>query len=300
MLRLACHAMGTRFELLLVGSDEQQLHSIGQEALGEIQALERQLSRFSPSSEISRINRNAFQRPVRTEPQLFALLQRCRRFWERTGGAFDPTAGPLLQAWGWDRKSGRIPSSSVLQGALAQVGMDKVELDADQRRVRFLSRGMSFDLGAVGKGYALDRAALILREHGLSQALLHGGTSSILALGAGPSGEAWRIGVADPRSPDLSLAQLQLKDEAIGVSGQHLQSLQAGDASIGHIIDPRSGRPADGLLLAASRCASACEADALSTAFLCLGFDSEEAARPCNPVLAAWEEEGQVRTWSSN
>lgn len=260
--------MKCRFELVLFGPGKR-LQAIAHEALVGVRALDHQLSFFSPHSEIAAINRSAALRPVSVEPRLFELLRRCREIWELTEGAFDPTVGPLLEIWGWTRRKGRLPENEEIRQALSKVGMHRVDLNAAKCTVRFEREGMSLNLGSVGKGYALDRAAEILHEHGIDQALIHGGTSSVRALGRPPGETAWKVALEDPRRQGRSLASFPLHDKCLGVSGGHLQSLQAGKRRYGHVLDPASGRPAESALLAAVVTGSAADADAFSTALLC-------------------------------
>ena len=264
----ARQAMRCRFELVLFGPG-RHLQAIAQESLQEVSALDDQLNFFSPRSEIAAINRCAAQRAVPVEAQLFELLCRCREIWELTQGAFDPTVGPLLEIWGWTRREGRLPEEEEIRQALSCVGMQRVELDPAKRTVRFEQEGMSLNLGSVGKGYALDRAAEVLREHGIEKALIHGGTSSVCALGSPPGQPNWKVDLEDPRQPGNSLGSLALRDQCLGVSGSQLQSLQADGQRYGHVLDPASGRPADAALLAAVVTGSAADADAFSTALLC-------------------------------
>lgn len=265
----ARQAMKCRFEVVLFGSDQRRLQAVAQEALDEVSALDEQLNFFSHRSEISAINRTAAQRPVPVEPQLFDLLLRCREIWELTEGAFDPTVGPLLETWGWIRRQGRLPSDQEIRQAVSKVGMHRVQLDRAARTILFEREGMSINLASVGKGYALDRSREILREQGIESAFIHGGTSSACALGRPPGESGWKIDLDDPRRPGCSAGTFRLVDQSLGVSGNHLQSLQAGEKRYGHVLDPVSGRPAGAALLAAVVCSSAADADAFSTAVLC-------------------------------
>jgi thiamine biosynthesis lipoprotein len=302
--------MGTRFEFVLVGDDPVFLRAAGEEALDEVERLEAQLSRFRPDSEISGINARAAHAPVAVEPRLFALLERVARLWAATGGAFDPTVGALMQAYesgsaltpqpplpilgeGKHRSvcmgsplpglgeglgvradpsrggSGSPSGPEIPHGA--PTGWQQVDLDPDTRTLRFRHPGIHLDLGAIGKGYAIEQAALILREAGVDTALLHCGTSSIAAIGAPPEAEAWTVAIRHPRQPDLHIARVQLRDRALSVSAPHGKTLMVGGRPAGHVLDPRSGRPAESSLLAAVVTGSATDGDALSTALLILG-----------------------------
>src|SRR5207302_9968864 len=171
------------------------LTASGEEALREIRLLEQQLSFYRADSDIRHLNVYAARAPVPAEPMLFGLLQRAKEISEATGGAFDPTAGPLVQCWGFAGEGGRVPTDDELREALDVAGAQHLRLDEERFTVAFDREGVTLDLGAIGKGYALERAAAILREHELPGALIHGGTSSVYGLGAPPEGEAWLVGI---------------------------------------------------------------------------------------------------------
>lgn len=289
-ITLARHAMATRFEFVLQGDDAVALRAAGEEALAEIERLEAQLSLFVPTSEIAHVNARAAKGPVRVSVEVFSLLQRAEQLHRETGGAFDITVAPLLRCWGFLGGTGRLPEESRLAEARGCVGMEKVQLDAGERTVRFLRGGMMLDLGAIGKGYAIERAAEILREAGIRQALLHGGTSTVYGLGRPLEGEAWRIGLQPPPAvsltPALKMPVVALHNESLSVSAQWGKSFEAGDHTYGHVLDPRTGRPvAPGAVLAAVITASATDADALSTALLVLGATAFEPIARLRPGL---------------
>jgi thiamine biosynthesis lipoprotein len=270
-LRLARHAMATRFELLLPGQDRVRLRAAGEEALDEIERLEGQLSMYQPSSEISDLNARAAREPVAVDPRLFRLLQRARGLSEATGGAFDITVAPLMRCWGFAGGAGRLPEPGELEAARAVVGMDRVVLDDEAFAVRFTTEGVTLDLGAVGKGYALERAAELLREAGITTALLHGGTSTIVAIGPPPGAQAWRVAIRHPTHPDELITTIGLRDKALSVSAVRGKAFEAEGRLLGHVIDPHSGMPVAGARLAAVKADSATDTDALSTALLVRG-----------------------------
>ena len=200
---LAREAMNTRFELALHGGDPVRLRAAGEEALDEIERIEARLSLFRTTSEIAHVNALAARQPVRVSPPTFALLQQARQVHAATGGAFDPTLAPLLHCWGLlGRTEGRVPSDAELTAARACIGLDLVELDEREFTVRFTRDGVMLDLGAIGKGHAVDEAVALLREARVTSALLHAGTSSVFALGAPPDADAWRIALEGPPTVD--------------------------------------------------------------------------------------------------
>lgn len=286
---LACHAMATRFEIVLHGGHAPSLRAAGEEALRLVEQLEARLSLFRPASEIARVNACAARQPVRVTPEVFALLQRAQKLNAETGGAFDITVAPLVRCWGFMGGSGCLPQPEEVAEARARVGMGLVRLDPNDFTVQFARDGVMLDLGAIGKGYAVERAAEALREAGVASALLHGGTSTVQAIGQPPDAESWKIAIETPSpSPDTPptlLATVPLKDAAMSVSGVWGHCFEAGGRTFGHILDPRTGEPALGTVLAAVILPSATETDALSTALLALGSAGHTAIAGLRPAM---------------
>lgn len=291
--------MATRFELALYGEAESFLRAAGEEALDEITRLEAQLSLYRPESEISHLNARAAYEAVPVDPRLFALLGRIRELSREAEGVFDITVAPLLRCWGFLGGSGQIPSEEALAAAREVVGMQHVILDEGRMTVRFDREGVMLDLGAIGKGYAIERAVQLLRDNGITSALLHGGTSTIYGMGAPPGADAWIIAIQSPFAKEEGeyLAQVKLCDSALSVSAPHGKWFESQGRRYGHILDPRTGRPAGRNLLAALVTESATDSDALSTALLTLGADwlpALNALRPGIRALVAQEHENRV------
>lgn len=272
---LARNTMNTRFELVLTGGSPVSLRAAGEEALSEVERIENQLSLFKPGSEIAQVNAQAAEQPVRVSPEVFYLLQHAARLTRETEGAFDITLAPLLRCWGLlGRRDGNLPAPEALTAARAMCGMDLVELRPANRTVRFVRPGVMLDLGAIGKGYAIDRAVEVLRETGVNNALIHGGTSTVYALGHPPEAGHWRIAIGDPLATATDYpSEIALRDESLSVSAVSAKCFTANGRVLGHIIDPRTGEPATRAWLTAVVLPSATETDALSTALLVRGAD---------------------------
>lgn len=301
-------AMATRFEIVLHGDNPAALRAAGEEALDEIARLEDQLSLYRAGTELSRVNARAAKEPVQVTPSLFALLELAKELNHETGGAFDISVAPLVRCWGFMGEGGSVPEPAQLEEARTRTGMDLVELHDATKTVRFAREGVLLDLGAIGKGYAVDQAVEVLRESGVVQsALVHGGTSTVYGLGAPPGAVAWRIAVRRPPQVNRPLKTVQdgswdnsdeegvlrtvcLRDEALSVSAVWGKFFQAEGKMYGHVLDPRTGEPTTAAQLAAVVLTSATETDALSTALLIAGeqgYKSISALRPKMRTLLA-------------
>jgi thiamine biosynthesis lipoprotein len=281
--------MATRFEILLHGQNAAALRAAGEEALDEVERLEAQLSLYRPGSEIARVNAQAALRPVGVSPPVFQLLRHAQQLHRECGGAFDITIGPLVRCWGFMDGTGHLPDPAELALARELVGMRHVILDGDDFSVRFDRQGVMIDLGAIGKGYAVDCAARTLREAGVASALIHGGTSTTCAIGHPPDAEDWMVAVA--ASPESGaptrppLATVRLRDDALSVSAGWGKFFEAGGRIYGHVLDPRTGEPVANAVLAAVVLPSATESDALSTALLVAGAGGERGIAELRPGM---------------
>jgi len=271
MITLSLHAMATRFELVLYGDDLVRLRSAGEQAFQEIERLECQLSVYRTDSEITWINSRAASGSTKIEPRLFQLLSRCADLNRKTCGAFDITVGPLMRAWGFVDRTRRIPSPDNLAITREVVGMHNVELNEADCSIRFKKPGVELDLGGYGKGYAIERAIDILKESGIASAMLHGGTSSVFAIGAPPFEAAWKIGLSAPFTKSGESPLIELNNTALSVSAAHGKSFELDGHNYGHVLDPQLGEPATRASAAAVTGPSPSVCEALSTALLVLG-----------------------------
>lgn len=251
--------------------------AVAKQALDQADRLEQQLSIFKSTSEVSFINRQAAREAVRVSPSLFQLLLLCQSLSRKTLGAFDITSRPLSECWGFLRRQGRIPDQGEIEKARAVVGIDKLFLDGQSSTIRFMHPGVQINLGSIGKGYALDCLKSKIRGP-VKTALLSAGSSSLLAIGSGGRGEnGWAVGIRHPRSKDTRLAVLRLRDAAMATSGDEEQFFEYGGKRYGHIIDPRSGRPAEKVTSVTVVTQSGAVADALATAFYVGGRELAES-----------------------
>ncbi len=271
--------MATRFEIVAFGANSVSTRAATEEALDEIERLDRKLSLYNPSSEIAQLNGRAAHSPVRLSPEVFELLLQTARLSKATGGAFDISIAPVIRCWGFMRGQGQMPAESDIALAMEKCGMDQIEFDDTNFEVRFTREGVMVDLGAVGKGYALDQAGRILREGGVEHALLHGGTSSVIGIGHNAGEGKWKVAIDGPppeKAGETSppLAVVELENESLSVSAVWGKQFENEGRKFGHLIDPRTGWPAEANMLAAVVLPSAMESDAFSTALLIGGADA--------------------------
>ena len=261
--------MACRFEITLAAADGGFVPA-AISALDEVDRLEQELSVFIATSAISSVNRGAADGPVAVPAYVAELLADCQRVHRDTEGAFDITTTPLSRCWGFVRREARVPPREAIEDARRQVGFGAVQVSSDPPSVTLRRPGIEVSLGAVGKGYALDRARSVLCASGVQHALLSAGGSSIVALGG--RGGGWVVDVVSPLRAG-PIATLSLRNAALGTSGAGEQFVVQDGRRYGHVIDPRTGWPAEGVLSATVVASNAARADALSTAFLVGGLD---------------------------
>ncbi len=266
-------AMGSSFEVRIPASTPGAI-DLACRSLDIIDALEAQLTVYRDDSEVSRLNASGFPGPVAVEAGLFGLLQTAVDLSRATGGAYDVTSGALSDAWGFVKGPKRVPTPEALAAARERTGWHHLKLDPENRAVAFGREGIRINLGSIGKGYAIDRVVELIRSYWWPTAgLVHGGRSSLYAIGSPPNdfGGRWEIALYNPFRPEAPLGAFYLRNRALGTSGAAFQQFTEGGRVYGHILDPRTGEPAPGPASVTVLAPSAAMADALSTAFYLLG-----------------------------
>ncbi len=274
----ACHeesrvAMGCTGTVRACGRDAEALPPIVGEALDEIDRVDRLLSHYRRDSPLSRLNRDAANGPCAVESELLDFLNECLGWSRESDGAFDVTVGPLMKAWGFFHDEGRVPQEDELARALDVVGYRHVVLDREKGTVRFDRPGVELDLGGIGKGYAVDRVVQLLRRRGVASALVNLGGSSVYGLGAPPGRSAWEIGIQDPSDARKIALTVRLRDRALSVAGGYERFFEKDGVTYSHIMDPRTGRPVQGVLSVAVLTATATTGDALDDVLFVQGVE---------------------------
>jgi FAD:protein FMN transferase len=260
-------SMACTYGIVAYGRDDQAIPRFLSEALDEVDRIDRLMSNYKPESPLSEVNRDAGKRAVRVSPELFDFLAECLRYSRESEGAFDITVGPLMKTWGFFRGEGRIASDSELAAARSRTGYRHVILNARDSTVQFDRDGMEFDLGGIAKGYAVDRVILLLKARGVERALVSAGGSTIYGLGTPPGKEGWPVRI------DEAGMQVTLKDRALSIAGSSEKFFEVGGVRYSHIMDPRTGRPAQTVLSVAVLTGNGTAGDALDDVFYVQGVD---------------------------
>lgn len=247
-LEASAAAMGSAYSLVLYGDNRDRLEAASKDVFAEVRRLDDLLSNYKETSELSRLNREAAVHPVPVSQEFFSLIALCVDYSRQSEGAFDITVGPLMKVWGFFKDSGYLPEKEKLAAAREAVGYGWIQLQQSTRSIHFSRSGVELDPGGIGKGYAVDRAVEILKRDGIETALISAGGSSIYALGAPPGRNAWSVGIQNPRSTAEYAGTVELKNESLSTSGSTEKFFVAEGKTWSHIMDPRTGYPAQGVL----------------------------------------------------
>jgi thiamine biosynthesis lipoprotein len=266
--------MGSVYRVAVYGENRGTLASAVQAAFDEARRLDHLLSNYREDSELSRINRLAADGPVEISKEMADLLERCLEYSRASEGAFDITVGPLMKVWGFYRGEGKLPGRWTLWRTLRNVGYQNLELDLEGSRVRFRRPGVELDPGGIGKGYAVDRMVDVLKRAGIRSAMVSAGNSSLYALGRPPGEErGWRVRIRDPKRAEITAAEVYLTDESLSTSGAYEKFFDVDGKLYSHIMDPRSGAPAEGTLSVSVLSPFTIDSEAWATAFFVNGLE---------------------------
>ena len=261
------YAMGTIFEIAAYADSREKASAAIDEAFAEIVRMDDLMSNYKPDSALSRLNRSAHFHTQQVPPDLYRAIEQALQFSRLSDGKFDITVAPLVNLWKAALSGDSMPSPAQRQQAEECAGYQKIELTPPDQ-ITFRSSCTQIDLGAIGKGYAVDRAGELLQACGIRNALINSGGSTILAIGSPPGQPGWLVHLRDPsRRVDPYVI---LKDQSVSTSEQTAVSL-LGPESAGHIIDPVTGRPADSPFSVSVITSFGNPSDGLSTTLLLLG-----------------------------
>ncbi len=264
--------MGTDVTVTVVAESEKEGAAAIDAAMAEIRRFDEMMSLYKDASEITRVNLAAGKRPVNVSPEMIEAAEAAARISDLTNGAFDVTVGPLVVLWQMRLRDKQTPSDGELALARARVGYKNVVIDKKASTLYLKKPGMIMDLGGVAKGYAADKAAEVLKKRGIDNGIV-AIAGDIRAMGKRPDGTPWRIGVQHPREHDKTLAVLDLSDKSISTSGDYERFQIVKKKRYHHIIDPRTGKPSEGLISVTVVGDSGALVDPLTTALFIIGAE---------------------------
>ncbi|SHJ23809.1 FAD:protein FMN transferase [Pseudozobellia thermophila] len=266
----ALELMGSRFDITVVAHNEDVGYINIDEATAEIQRIEKLISAWDPDSETSLINKNAGIRPVVVSAELFALIERSKQISELTDGAFDISYASMDGIWKFDGSMTSMPSQSEIKNSIAKVGYRNIVLNHKEQSVFLAKKGMKISFGAIGKGYAADKAKELLVSKQVVGGIINA-AGDLTTWGTKANGEKWLIGIANPLSEDRIFSWLPIVESSVATSGNYEKHVVLDGVKYSHIIDPRTGYPATGVNSVSIFAKSAETCDALATAVFILG-----------------------------
>ena len=265
--------MGSTFEITVVDDDAIRANKHIDAAVAEIKRIERLISSWDMASQTSEINKNAGAKAVRVKKELFQLIERAKSISKLTDGAFDISYASMDRIWKFDESMGQMPSDKEIKLSVAKVGAKSIELDAKNNTVFLKKKGMKIGFGAIGKGYAADKAKTLLQERGVSAGIINA-SGDMNAWGSQPDGTSWRVAIRNPMNKNKVFALMPLQNKAVVTSGNYEKYVRFNGVRYAHIIDPRTGYPATELISVTVFAPKAEIADALATAVFVMGKEA--------------------------
>lgn len=264
--------MGTRFEITVVAPNEEIGYINIDEAVSEIERIEGIISSWDKDSETSLINKNAGIKPVKVSRELLNLIERSIKISEITDGAFDITYASMDEVWRFDGTMDKVPSEEKIKQSVSKVGYQKIQLDQENQTVYLPEKGMCIGFGAIGKGYAADRAKELLVSKDVKGGIINA-SGDLTTWGTKVTGEKWLVGIANPLSKDKVFSWLPIIESSVATSGNYEKFIILDDKKYSHIIDPRTGYPTRGISSVSIFAKQAELCDALATAVFIMGRD---------------------------
>ena len=264
--------MGSRFELVAISENESIRKKSIEAAIDEITGIENLISSWKPNSETSQINIKAGIEPVWVSEKLFNLIERTKKISNLANGAFDISFNSLDPIWTFDGRTMQAPDSTLIRASVSKINFRNIILNRQKQTVFLKEKGMKIGFGAIGKGYAANRAKMIMMEHGVKNGLINAG-GDLIAWGKQENGDQWQVGIADPAKEKKYIAWLSVSDMSVVTSGNYEKFIIIDGKKYGHIIDPKTGYPVEGIQSVTLVSPDAELSDALATSVFVLGVD---------------------------
>ncbi len=264
--------MGSRFEISVVATDSLIATKHIQTAIAEISRIEKIISSWDTASETSAINRNAGIKPVRISKELYDLIVRSVAISRLTDGAFDISYASMDKIWKFDGSMKTMPSQEKIKASVVKVGYKNIILDKEKQTVFLKLKGMKIGFGAIGKGYAADKAKALLQSEGVRAGIINA-SGDMNTWGKQPNGEDWKVAITNPLNKNTAFALLPISNKAVVTSGNYEKYVLLDGKQYSHIIDPRTGYPSSGIISVSVFALSAELADALATSIFVMGVE---------------------------
>lgn len=262
--------MGSKFQITVVAHSPTEADNHIQNAIDEIQRIENLISEWNPNSAVSNINLNAGIKPIEVPSELLNLTQRAINFSNLTNGAFDISFASINHIWKFDGSMTQLPTQCQIENSIANIDYNNIVIDADKSTIYLKKKGMKIGFGSIGKGYAADKARQLLQDKGVSGGIINA-SGDISVWGTQPSGSAWIIGITNPMNPNNLFATFPMTNGAVATSGTYEKFVVINGQKYSHIINPKTGMPAKGVMSATVFAPSAELANGFSTSIIVMG-----------------------------
>lgn len=262
--------MGSRFDITVVAPDSIEAHSFIDLAVAEITRIEKLISSWDPNSQTSEINRNAGIKAVKVDRELFDLIDRSLGISKLTDGAFDISYASMDKIWKFDGSMTKMPTEDEIKSSVSKIGYKNILLDKENSTVFLVNSGMKIGFGAIGKGYAADKAKKLLMSKGVVAGIINA-SGDMNTWGKQTNGEPWKVAITNPLDKNKAFALLPITNGAVVTSGNYEKFVVFNGVRYSHIIDPRTGYPATGIISATVFAPKAEMADALATSIFVMG-----------------------------
>lgn len=264
--------MGTRFELIAVSTDDTLAWQAINAGIAEIQRIEKLISSWDPESQTSNVNENAGIKAVEVDEELFELIRRSKKVSGLTDGVFDISYASMDKVWRYDGSMTELPSDDEMTASVSKINYQHILLDKKKSTVQLKDAGMKIGFGAIGKGYAANRAKALMQSIGIENGVVNA-AGDLLAWGKQADGKDWRISILDPNNKEQIFCWLSIHDQAVVTSGNYEKYVEIDGKRYGHIIHPKTGMPVSGLKSVTIVCPDAELADALATSVFIMGAE---------------------------
>jgi thiamine biosynthesis lipoprotein len=265
--------MGSRFDITVVASNEKEGNEYIDSAIFEITRIEKLISSWDLNSETSLINKHSGIKPIKVDKELFDLIERSIAISALTNGAFDISYASMDRIWNYDGSMREMPSKEEISNSIKKVGYQNISIDKEAQTVFLKLKGMKIGFGAIGKGYAADKAKALLIEKGVKAGIINA-SGDLNAWGKQADGSDWMVAITNPLNKNKVFSWLPINDSAIVTSGNYEKFISFDGIRYSHIIDPRTGYPSTGIISTSIMTSNAELADAISTSVFVMGVET--------------------------